>query len=144
MDSKVGFMADYAYSLKYADIPEAVVNHCKRVVVDTFGVALAAFDAEPSRIAREIAQRTSVPSGAQIIDASHRTLPELAAFANGVMVRYLDGNDAYPGHSGGHVSDTIPAILAIADITRAHGKAIITSIVLCYEVCYNLSMATRV
>ena len=55
--------------------------------------------------------RVSLPSGARIIGTDHRTLPELAAFANGVMVRYLDANDAYPG-GGDHPSDMLPAILA--------------------------------
>ena len=38
------------------------------------------------------------------------TLPELAAFANCVMARYLDGNDAFP-NGGGHPSDTISSVL---------------------------------
>ena len=142
MDSQVGLIADYAHNLRFADLPAPVVHQCKRCVVDTFGVALGAYDAEPSRVARKMAQRSSVTQGARIIGTAHRTLPELAAFANGVMARYLDGNDAYPG-GGGHPSDVIAAVLAAADIKGANGQTIITAITLAYEVFYNLWVATH-
>ena len=137
MDRVVGLIADYAQALRYEDLPPAVVHHCKRCVLDTLGVALAAFDAQPCRIAREIASRASVPGGARVIGTAQRTLPELAAFANSVMTRYLDGNDSYLG-GGGHPSDTIPAIFAVADAQRSNGRQIITAIALAYEIYHNL------
>ena len=142
MDTSVGLIADYAHALRFVDLPVAVVHHCKRCVVDTIGVALGAFDAEPCRIARDMAQRTSVNSGARVIGTGHRTLPELAAFANGVMARYLDGNDSYLG-GGGHPSDTIAAVLAAADINGSDGPTIITAIALAYEIYYNLWKTAR-
>jgi 2-methylcitrate dehydratase len=39
-----------------------------------------------------------------VIGTPHRTLPELAAFANSVASRYLEGNDTYSG-GGGHPND---------------------------------------
>src|SRR5688500_15283724 len=116
MDSSVALIAAYADALRFEDLGSSVVHQCKRCMVDTFGVALAAFDAAPSRMARDMAQRTSVSSGARVIGTAHRTLPELAAFANGVMARYLDGNDGFSG-GGGHPSDVISAVLAAADTT---------------------------
>lgn len=142
MASTLDHIADYAHALRYSDLPAAAVHHCKRCTIDTFGVALGAFDAEPARIARAIARRTSVTPGARIIGTSHRTLPELAAFANGAMVRYFDGNDVYPG-GGGHPSDMLAAILAAADMKGADGKAIITATALAYEVYYALWQATH-
>jgi 2-methylcitrate dehydratase len=143
VDATVSLIADYSHALRYEDLPPEIVHHCKRCVVDTLGCALGGFDAEPSRIAREMAQRVSVADGARVIGTSHRTLPELATFANGVMARYLDGNDTYIG-GGGHPSDSIAAILAAADIKGADGHAIITAIVLNYEVYYSLYKAADV
>jgi len=141
-DASVGSIADYAHGLRFADLSAEAVHHCKRCVVDTFGCALGGFDAKPSRIARDMAQRTSVASGARIIGTAHRTLPELAAFANGAMARYLDGNDLFPG-GGGHPSNTIAAILAAGDINGADGRAVITAITLAYEVYYSLYQAAH-
>ena len=136
MDTSVGLIADYAHRLHFEDLPASVVHHCKRCVIDALGAALGAFDAEPCRIAREIAARASVTGGARVIGTGQRTLPELAAFANAVMTRYLDGNDSYLG-GGGHPSDTISAIFAVADMQRSDGRQIITAIALAYEVYYN-------
>ena len=75
MDSQVGLIADYAHNLRFADLPAPVVHQCKRCVVDTFGVALGAYDAEPSRVARKMAQRSSVTQGAPLICPPPPPLP---------------------------------------------------------------------
>ncbi len=142
MDTSVELIAEYADTLEFDVLPSAAVHHCKRCVVDTFGCALGGFSAEPSRIARKLAQRTSFASGARVIGTSHRALPELAAFANGTMARYLDGNDLFPG-GGGHPSNTIAAILAAADMAGASGRKVITAITLAYEVYYSLHKSSR-
>ena len=64
---------------------------------------------------------------------SHRTLPELAAFANSVASRFIEGNDTYPG-GGGHPSDCLLPILAVAQASRASAQTAIAAIVLGYEV----------
>ena len=137
MDDNVNRIADYAHAFKYSDVPPAVLHDCKRRVLDTLGVALAAYHAEPSTIARQLAHRVSDPKGATVIGTAHRALPELATFANGVMMRYLDGNDTYPG-GGGHPSDILAAVLAMADATHADGKAVIAATVLAYEIYGSL------
>jgi len=131
MDASIARIADYTSRLQYADLPAAVVHECKRRVIDTFGCALGAFEAEPSRIARDMAHRVTVPEGGWVLGTTHRTLPELAAFANGVMGRYLDGNDTFP-HAG-HPSDVIAPILAVAAQAGADGKTVITAITAAYE-----------
>ncbi len=136
MDNSVARIAEYAHALQYADLPAAVVHQCKRCIVDSIGTALGGYDAEPCRIARGLALRASADPGSRIIGTRHRALPELAAFANGVFVRYLDGNDSYLG-GGGHPSDCISAILAAADVRGCDGRQIITAVALAYEVYYN-------
>jgi 2-methylcitrate dehydratase len=56
------------------------------------------------------------------------------------MVRYLDYNDQYRKvQGGGHPSDTIAAVLAMADAMQASGKVVITAMTLAYEVFCNFS-----
>jgi 2-methylcitrate dehydratase len=140
-DEKTAHVADYAQRLRFADLPDEVVHQCRRTIVDTIGCALGAFDAPPSRIARDLASRAVMPGGARVIGTAHRTLPELSAFANGVMARYLDANDAYPG-GGGHPSDTLAALLALADCRGAGGRDLITAMTLAYEAYYALWVST--
>jgi 2-methylcitrate dehydratase len=141
MDASISRIADYASTLGYQDLPAEVVHESKRRLIDTVGCALGAFDDEPSRIARTLASRVEVPGGARVFGTGQRALPELAAFANGVMARYLDGNDVFPG--GGHPSDVIPAVLAAVDVAGADGPAAITAIVLAYEIYGQLFRAAR-
>jgi 2-methylcitrate dehydratase len=126
-------MVEMATRLGYADLPADVVHDCKRRIVDTIGCAIAAFDDEPVRMARAVATRASVAAGASVIGTSERTLPELAAFANSVASRYLEGNDTYPG-GGGHPSDCLLPILATAQARQASGRTAIVAITLGYEV----------
>jgi len=140
MDHSTKSIAEFSTRLAYADLPANVVHDCKRRIIDTVGCAIAAFDEEPSRIARAVAMRTEVPGGAAVIGTSHRTLPELAAFANSVASRYLEGNDTYPG-GGGHPNDNLLPILAIAQASGASAQTAITAVVLAYEVHRYLFLA---
>ncbi len=135
MDITIERVAAYARALKFESLTEEAVHETKRRIIDTLGCALGGYDAEPCRIARKIAGRVKSDSGARILGTSHRTLPDLAAFSNGVMARYLDGNDTFPG-GGGHPSDTIAPMLAMAESTGADGKSLLTAIALAYEVYY--------
>lgn len=137
MDPAIRDIADYTTAVQFSDLPPAFVHDCKRRVLDTLGCGLGAFNEEPCRIARRIALRVTAPSGAYVLGTSHRTLPELAGFANGIMVRYIEGNDVYHG-GGGHPSDAIPGILAVADAAGADGKTAITAITVAYEVHHRL------
>jgi len=140
MDHSTKSIAEFAMRLDYADLPAEVVHDCKRRIIDTIGCAIAAFDDEPSRIARAVALRAEVANGASVIGTPHRTLPELAAFANSVASRYLEGNDTYPG-GGGHPNDNLLPILAIAQASGASAQTAITAVVLAYEVHRYLFLA---
>ena len=140
MDQSIEQLSSYAVSLNYRDIPQPVVHECKRRLIDTMGCAIGAFTAEPSKIARSIARQSMGGLSAHILGTKEKSSPELAAFANGVMSRYLDFNDQYRKvKGGGHPSDTIAAVLAMADALRVNGKEVITAITLAYEVFCNFS-----
>lgn len=140
MDTVVARIADYASAMRYEDFSASDIHECKRRVVDTFGCALGAYHAEPSRIARVLALRVNAIPGSHVLGTAHRTLPELAAFAFSSMGRYLDANDTYPG-GGGHPSDIMGAVLSVAEATGANGRTVITSIMLAYEIYHALFRA---
>jgi len=72
-----------------------------------------------------------------------RCSPEMAAFANGVAIRYLDVNDA-TGSGGGHPSDAFAALFALADSHGSDGKTFITAAVIAYELFLGFYAGMRI
>jgi 2-methylcitrate dehydratase len=127
-------LASYAVSLKYEDLPTEVVREAKRSMIDTFGCGLGGFGADASQIANTLAAQVSAKSGATVMCSGVKTSADLAAFANGVAIRYLDFNDGYISLGAGHPSDAIPAVLATAEVSGRGGRDVILGTVVAYEV----------
>jgi 2-methylcitrate dehydratase len=139
MDSMIERLAEYAAGLRYKDLPPETVHECKRRLIDTLGCAIGGFASQPAAIARALAARSRADPAARILGTQGRTTPELAAFANGVALRYLDYNDAYAAKSTGHPSDTFAGVLAAGDAQRADGRAVILAATLAYDTFCNFS-----
>src|SRR5574340_820771 len=137
-DHTCQLFADYVASVDPARLSPDVVHEVKRRVLDSLGVGLAAFDSDTARAARALALDVPAPNGATLLGAKQRTAPDLAAFANGVMVRYLDYNDTYLSLEPLHPSDVIPALLALAETRHLPGRALIAAIALAYAIGVNL------
>jgi 2-methylcitrate dehydratase len=142
MDAFVEQLVAHALDPRWESLPIAILHECKRRIIDTLGCAIAAYHAEPSRIARELGMRVAASPGARVLGTRHSTLPELATFANGVMGRYLDGNDCFPG-GGGHPSDIISPVLALANARAIDAKTSMAAIALGYDIHFALFRALR-
>src|SRR5882724_3788132 len=129
-------LARYAIGLKYEDLPDDVVRIAKRTILDTIGCAFGGYTAGPSKIALKLAGDVTAKQSTTVLFSGIKTSPDLAVFANGVMIRYLDFNDAFVSltHGAGHPSDTIAALLTAAELNSRSGRDLITATVLAYEV----------
>ena len=134
MDATARFLSAYAASLDYRDLPPDTVHEARRRILDSVGCALGGFAAEPCRIARDLAPALEGQGAARILGTSQATTPDMAAFANTAMIRYLDCNDSFVSPGGGHPSDMLPAVLAAAEVAGASGREVITALVLAYEI----------
>ena len=126
-------LSSYACNLSYEDLPPEVIHQVKRTVADTLGCAVGGYLSEPAKVARKLAGDITSGTPSRILGTNDYSSLDMAGFANGVMVRYLDCNDSYFSPGGGHPSDMIPAALAVADSAEADGKTLITAIALAYE-----------
>src|SRR5207253_11285990 len=95
--------------------------------------AFGAWSAEPCRIAGRMGGAVELREGATLWGTRVRTTPDLAAFANGALVRYLDFNDTYLAQEPAHPSDNIAAVLALGEAVHASGRRIIRAIAVAYE-----------
>ncbi len=127
-------LTTYATNLRYEDLPPVVIQNAKRMIVDSIGCALGGYNSAPEKIARDLADMTSSKQASTVMVSGLKTSPDLATFANGVMIRFLDYNDGYTstGESG-HPSDSIAAVLTAAEINKRSGKDVILATVLAYE-----------
>ncbi|BBM88925.1 2-methylcitrate dehydratase [Spirochaetota bacterium] len=125
---------------KVQPTPEAV-QMVKNRIIDNTAVAIAALNDRPVIIAREMAlahpARNSQRGGSPIIgvDASDSLVsPEWAAWANGTAVRQLDFHDTFLARDYSHPADNIPPLLAVAQSRLLSGEALISAILVAYEV----------
>ena len=140
MEQTLDFLARYAEEVTYDQLPAGAVHEVKRRLIDSFGCALGAYRFEPPTIARAHALEATATPGATVLGTAHRSPAELAAFANAVMIRYLDFNDmSMAKHGGGHPSDMIAAVVAAAEYADADPRAVVTGVVLAYELMDRLA-----
>ncbi len=127
-------IVDFTRGTSFAYLHDEAIRAAKMRLIDSVGVALAAYLAPPVRIARRIAQPTAGPLKASIWGTGVKTTPDMAAFVNGTMVRYLDLNDAYRTMDAHHPSDYLPGILALAEAIGASGERFIEALAISYEI----------
>ena len=137
-DRILSHLCDYALKLSYRDLPEEVIRRTKHIITDTVGCALGGAESPPAKIARAAVSEVTAAFPSTVLVSGQKTSPDLAAFANGVMIRYLDFNDTYAGSPTCHPSDLLAPVLAVADARDGNGKDAILGTVLGYEVLCGL------
>jgi 2-methylcitrate dehydratase len=137
-DRILNHLCDYALKLSYRDLPQEVIGRTKHIVMDTVGCALGGAESPPAKIARAAASEITSAITSTVLISGQKTSPDLAAFANGVMIRYLDFNDTYAGSPTCHPSDLLAPVLAVVDAKNGNGKDVILGTVLGYEVLCGL------
>ena len=141
MDTITAQIAEYAASTSFGDLTEEAVHSATQRLVDSLGCALGAYDCEPAAIGRRLASGEAPGKyPGRVLCFGDRLPAESAAFINTTMIRNLDFNDRYPG---GHPSDCLGALLALAGATKVDGKRFIASMIVIYEVFARLSDATK-
>jgi 2-methylcitrate dehydratase len=82
--------------------------------------------------------------GSTLFGTRKKTTPDLAAFVNGIMVRYFDYNDTYLSKEPAHPSDNIGPCFSVAESEHATGKDLLLSITLAYEIQCRLCDAADI
>src|SRR5437660_3674145 len=125
--------AEYAWKLRFEDLPPAVLHETKRRFLDSLATAVGAMKADAYAIARRCAARVHGEPGAGLLGGG-RSSTEWATFVNGLLIRYLDYNDTYLSLEPAHPSDNLAPVLAVGEYAGAVGPDLITAAVLAYEI----------
>lgn len=124
-------LADFVDGITFADLPVDVVTTTKRLLLDSFGCALAGVTSDKGKWGLEFARTffTGSPQ-ATVLGLGDRMSALGAAFVNGELINGLD-YDAGGRHLPPFV---IPASLAVAEMNRVTGKELITACALAHEI----------
>ncbi|BAS26613.1 MmgE/PrpD family protein [Limnochorda pilosa] len=137
-------LARYVADLSFDALPDDVVFKAKLRVLDALGCAVAAFHSDTGRAAREVARVLGGNPQAEVVGEGRRTSADLAAFANGAMIRYLDCNDTYLSKEACHPSDNLAAVLAAAQAGGKGGRELLAGLVASYEILARLADASSI
>src|SRR3990172_13421639 len=146
VDSIQQRLTSYACDLNYDGLSPEAIHAAKVRIIDTLGALIGGFYGEPCRIARDLAAQMPNPNGATVMGTRMKTTPDMAAFVNGTTARYVEMNDAYhqPGVFGGHPSDVLMPVLAVAEHAQVSGREFIAGGVLAYEVFLRIPDAVGI
>jgi 2-methylcitrate dehydratase len=128
-------------------VPSETLRTAALALADAVGCAIGALgDAECGRLLGPIVPGTIVPNGARVPGRPEPLDPVKAAFDTTALIRWLDFNDTTP--VGGHPSDNLGGILAVADHlsqldSPLYMADVLRAMVLAYEIQGCLAEANR-
>jgi 2-methylcitrate dehydratase len=131
MDDATRAIVKFVHAYKPSDMSETTRKMVNRTMVDSVACAVAGFENEAVRICARMARQVRASEhgmSSTVMGYGITSTPELAAFANSAMVRYVDFNDTP------HDSNLIPAALAIGEALHSSGDDVLAAIVVGYEV----------
>lgn len=136
-------LTEFVAQISYDTLPAEVGERAKLLITDMIGIALRArHDAESTPSLLASTEKLGLTNGnASVIgDAAGYTAPG-AALINGTLAHSLDFDDTHAPASIHPSAPIVPAALAAAEMTGAHGRDVIAGIVAGYEVQIRLSLA---
>ena len=133
MDATTHKFTRFAGTLRFEDLPASAVEAAKARTLSTFAVSIAAFDMEPVRITRRMAQPVAGGPIATVWGSHLQTTADMAAFVNSAMVRCLDMSDSYVMSAVSHPADAFPALAAVAQAEQLDGESLLLATAIAYE-----------
>ena len=144
MDSVVKSIFMHAENVASSPLTQEVSEEIKKRIADSIITSYGARNAPPISIEK----RTFLPYSGKLRSPvyfdENVASPDIAAFINGSMTRYLDYNDTYLSKEALHPSDNIPPILAMGYATDTDGNSAMKAISVAYDVVGALADAVSI
>ncbi|MCC7446726.1 MAG: MmgE/PrpD family protein [Anaerolineae bacterium] len=129
----VARIARYAANLTYDDLTDDVIIRARQIILDTIGTALGGYQTRLGKLAADFGAQMCPGDEASLIADGRRSTVEGAAWANGVMAKFLGMDDSH--RTCGHVAaELVPVVLALGEQRQLSGKQLITALAVGYDV----------
>ena len=134
--------AAYATELSYDDLPDDVVQHAKKLILDIIANTIGGYEWMESgpKILDGVGRLNRSQGGATILATGQQMAPEWASLANGSFSHSLDYDNHHAKgviHAG---SSVVNAALAAGEENGSSGKELIAAVVVGYEIACRLAM----
>ncbi len=135
----------YAASLRYEDLPSAVVQRAKDCIIDTLACIAFGNTLPWSQLIVGYARQNGVGGKSYIFgDANFPVSAPMAALANGALAHAFELDSLTRPNAGVHPGATLlSAALAIAHEHGGNGKDLLTAFVAGAEVMIRIGLATK-
>jgi 2-methylcitrate dehydratase PrpD len=145
------YVSEFTLELEYDDIPQGVRATAVEHILDGYGLALSGLAEEAHAIMRRYAQRSGCAEEVVILGTPMRSSAEMAALINGLAMHAMDYDDTQLSTNPGSVygllthptTPVLGAASAIAELTGASGKELLTAYVAGVEVACRTSDASN-
>lgn len=128
-------LADFAASLRYDAIPDAVLRRTEDLMLDTLGSILAGSSARAVRTIADYADAMGPTSGpSENLVTGRSTSPVFAAMVNAAAAHMVEQDDVHNGSVFHPAAVVFPPAIAVAQALGRSGPELLTACVAGYEV----------
>lgn len=139
----VFLLAGNVFQNNFISFPKKTINATKRIILDSFGVALAGRHSKECNILIEMAQYWEGRAESTIIGTKKKVPSPIAALVNGTMIQALDFDETHD-FSGTHsASCVLPATLALGETKKVSGRQLICAVALGIDLACRLGLACQ-
>lgn len=132
-------LADYAYNMKFTDIPSHILELGKMQLMNLIATIFAGAKTRPGQIALTAFKDAGGSPLASIITSHTKVALDKAILINGIFAQALDYEDyAIPMHVG---CTTVPVSLGYAEVMELSGKDLLLGIILGNEISCRVGLS---
>ncbi|HEV7391054.1 MAG TPA: MmgE/PrpD family protein [Burkholderiales bacterium] len=133
-------IADYAVKEQTSTLPQDVIHHAKRAVIDWYAALLPGSRVAPATLLEQAFVEDLDRGRARLASGRHATL-RAAALINGAASHSVEFDDIYRDAGYHPGSPVISAALATAQATGASGEKFLRGVIVGYEVSTRIGEA---
>jgi 2-methylcitrate dehydratase PrpD len=141
-DGFTAYVAGAVYRIRYASLPERVIERARHAVLDWLACTLAGSYDASARIGRELVPTSVTGLSSTIIGTKLRASVRDAAFVNSLSAHALDFDSSTPWAWGHPVVPLVAAAIALGEEIDASGAELVEAVVAGFEAATVIGLAT--
>jgi len=141
MGEQIDRLAQFVAETQWEDIPATVRQHAKLVLLDTLGVMLVGAEQPEVRQLRAQLLATAGTGATVLARGWPSSDPRTAALLNGIAGRSVELCEGHRYVSCQGAVQIVPGVLAVGEWADCSGRALLTALILGYDVAVRLGAA---